>query len=236
AMGVWEWRMRALGLEAGDIRDQPAFWAEQRRRIDHESVPVAIIGDSRILFDTNLDRFEALTGVRPVPLALAGTNARPFLEELSQSPNFRGLAIVGLSEGSYFRKDAGLYANALDRYAFESPSQRSSFVIFRWLSRVFAFMDGEYRLSVLLRRLDHGSRTGAAKNPYREPWKVSYTGEERSTSMWPRVVTDTYLLAHTRTFWSRGYGSPPLSDEIIQMTLKATRAAVDRIRARGGDV
>ena len=236
AMAVWEWRMRALGLEAGDIRDNPSFWAEQRRRIDSENVPVAIVGDSRILFDTSLDRFDALTGIRPLQLALAGTNARPFLEELSRDPNFKGLAIVGISEGSFFRMDGGLYANALDRYHFESPSQRSSFIIFRWLSRVFAFMDGEYRLSVLLRRLDHGVRPHAANNPYEEPWKVSYNGEDRDSSLWQRLETDPYLLAHARAFWARGYGSPPVSDEVIQTTLRLTREAVDRIRARGGDV
>lgn len=236
AMAVWEWRMRALGLEPGDIRDNPSFWAEQRRRIDNENVPIAIVGDSRILFDTNLDRFDALTGIRPVQLALAGTNARPFLEELSHDPHFKGLAIVGISENSYFRLDGGLNANALDRYHFESPAQRASFVIYRWLSRVFGFMDAEYRLSVLVRRLDHGMRPHAANDPYDEPWKLSYNGEDRNTSMWPRIVTEPYLLGHMRAFWARGYGAPPVPDDIIQMTLKLTRDSVDRIRARGGDV
>src|SRR5215469_7976413 len=63
AAAGWEWRMRALGLEAGDLDDGPSFWAEQRRRIDGGDVAFAILGDSRILYDTDLDRFEALTGV-----------------------------------------------------------------------------------------------------------------------------------------------------------------------------
>ena len=46
--------------------------------------PVAIVGDSRILFDTDLDRFEALTGVRPVQLAIHGTSALTLLEDAAE--------------------------------------------------------------------------------------------------------------------------------------------------------
>jgi len=97
AVGGWEWRMRATGLEAGDLDDGPSFWAEQRRRIDAGGVAITILGDSRIAFDTDLDRFEALTGVRPVQLAIPGSNALPFLENLADAPQFHGLAIVGIA-------------------------------------------------------------------------------------------------------------------------------------------
>ena len=54
--GAWEWNARTdLGLHAGDIDDSPQAWAEARRAADH--APVAIIGDSRILFDTDQARF-----------------------------------------------------------------------------------------------------------------------------------------------------------------------------------
>ena len=55
-----------------------------------ESAEVAIVGDSRILFDTDLDRFEALTGVRPVQLAIHGTSALTLLEDVADNPNFKG--------------------------------------------------------------------------------------------------------------------------------------------------
>ena len=54
----------------------------RRQRRAADIAPVAIVGDSRILFDTDLDRFQALTGVRPVQLAIVGTNARALLEHL----------------------------------------------------------------------------------------------------------------------------------------------------------
>ena len=73
---------QGLGLQAGDLDDRPSFWAEQRRRLDGGDVKVAILGDSRILYDTDLARFESLTGMQPVQLAIAGSNALPFLEDL----------------------------------------------------------------------------------------------------------------------------------------------------------
>lgn len=89
-MAGWEWRMRQLQLLPGDLDDGASAWAEQRRRIDAGDVAVAIVGDSRILFDTDLARFQALTGVRPVQLALPGTNGRPFLQTSPPIPTSRG--------------------------------------------------------------------------------------------------------------------------------------------------
>jgi hypothetical protein len=235
AVGVWEWRMRTLQLLPGDIQDSASFWAEQRRRIDREKVPIAIVGDSRILFDTDLGRFEALTGQRPLQLALAGTNARPFLQSLAADPDFKGLVLVGISEASYFRMEGGLFGHALETYHFESPSRKVSFQLYRWLARRLGFLDREYRMSILLMRRDKGLRAGT-NGFYMQPWKVSRTGEDRETRLWPRIEADAYLNAHTRAFWARVFRAPPVNDEIISKTQKMTREAVDAIRARGGDV
>src|SRR3982074_3818571 len=80
AMGAWEWRMRALGLQARQLYDGPSFWAEQRRRLDRGDVKIAILGDSRILYDTDLTRSGSLSRVPTVHSPIAGSNALPFLE------------------------------------------------------------------------------------------------------------------------------------------------------------
>jgi hypothetical protein len=234
-IGAWEWQTRRLGLVPGDLRDGPSFWAEQRRRIDHEPVQVAIVGDSRILFDTDLARFEALTGVRPLQLALPGTNGRPFLQNVAADPDFKGVLLVGMADLSYFRDDVGLMAGALDRYTYESPAQRSSFVLHRALSRVFGFMDENYRLSLLLQRLDPGLRVGA-RSPYQTPWKFSTVGEDRQAFLWSRIETDPYLNGHARWFWQAMSRQVPVPDETVANTQRITREAVAQIRARGGDV
>lgn len=238
AIGVWEWRMRALGLEAGDLGDGASAWAEQRRRIDAGNVAVAIVGDSRILFDTDLDRFEQLTGQRPVQLALPGTNARPFLEHLADEPRFTGLAIVGIADTSYFRDAAGLHVDAIERYRFESPSSRGSFLTHRVLSRAFAFLDDNYRLSKLVRQLDEDWRAGTTMSVPERAWKFVVFRDGRQASLWPRIESDLRVREHQRAVWRLNApgADKPIADEVIARTQAKTRAAVEKIRARGGEV
>ncbi len=235
ALAAWEWRMRALEVLPGDLGDDVSAWAEQRRRIDTENVQVAIVGDSRMLFDTDLGRFEALTGVRPVQLALPGTNARPFLEDLAADVDFKGLAIVGIADVSYFRDAIGLHGNVLERYRYESPSQHASYALYRALSRVFGFVDEDYRLSKLVRRLDPNLRAGV-DGPGAQPWKMSSSTDGRQTWLWARLEHDERLSAHAISVWNRWAHVPPTADDVIARTLAMTTEAVAKIRARGGEV
>jgi hypothetical protein len=234
AVAGWEWRMRTLGLEAGDLDDGPSFWAEQRRRIDADGSAIAILGDSRILFDTDLDRFAALTGVRPVQLAIAGSNGLPFLENLAEAPGFRGLAIVGIADRSYFRAGTGLGGPALERYLFESPAVRASFLLHRSLSRRLAFLDDKYRLNRLVRQMDEGWRAGVLLPVPERLWKLGTTTDERQTHLWWRVENDERVRAHQRATWLRFV--PPLPTAGVASMVERTRAAVEKIRARGGEV
>lgn len=234
AMGAWEYQMRSLNLAAGDLDDGPSFWAEQRRLIDAGGVKVAILGDSRILYGTDLARFEALTGVRPVQLAVAGSNALPFLENLAGAANFTGLAIVGIADRSYFRKGIGFGGPALERYRYESPAVRASFLLHRNLSQTFAFLDDNYRLNKLVRHLDDGWRSGVLFPVPERLWKLGTVGEGRQTFMWERVENDPRVRAHQRATWLRGV--PPIPATTINTIVEKTRIAVAKIRARGGEV
>jgi len=233
--GVWEWRMRSLGLFPGDLGEDASGWAEQRRRIDSEPVQIAIVGDSRILFDTDLDRFQALTGIRPVQLALAGTNGRPFLEDLADDPKFTGLAIVGIADTSYFRPGIGRGQGALDRGHYESPAQRVSFLLHRMLARRLALLDPNYRLSTLVAQADPASRHGVY-SPYDDVWKLIESGPDRQTWLWREIERNERLRAHAIRVWMGVFSKPGPKPEVIAMTFARTRAAVAKIRARGGDV
>ena len=234
-LGAWEWHARAsLGLRAGDLDDSPQSWAEQRRIAS--TAPVAIVGDSRILFDTDLDRFEQLTGVRPVQASIVGTNGRTLLEEMANEQRFNGLLIVGLAELSYFRP-AGIGVGAPylhDRDKNGLPSQVSGLIIDRWLQRRLAFLDSEYRLSRQVKQFDRGIRKGA-KSPYEDVWKLSETFDGRQYFMWDRIESDAYLRDHARHAWDVFKG-PPLPPPIAAKVVERSAEAVRRIRARGGDV
>jgi len=209
----WEWRMRQIGLRAGDIDDSPQSWAEQRRLAS--LAPVAIVGDSRILFDTDQARFQALTGIRPVQVAHVGTNARTLLEHFANDPKFHGLLIVGMADTMYFGMPGiGLAADAVHNAGkYNKPAQLSGLWIDRWLQKYLAFMDSEYRLSLMVDQFDTGWRKGA-QSPYEDVWKLSETFPGRQYVMWPRLETDAYLRGHARHAWDRFRG-PPIPPALV---------------------
>src|SRR6187397_2457537 len=88
-VAAWEWKMRSLGLVAGDLTDGKAAWGVERRKLEsgaHDKV--VIVGGSRILFDTNLDVWKDLTGKRPVQLAMPGWNGEPVLKDIADHTRY----------------------------------------------------------------------------------------------------------------------------------------------------
>ena len=232
----WEWNARTrLGLRAGDISDSPQAWAEARRAAD--GAEVAIVGDSRILFDTDQARFEQLTGVHPVQVAHVGTDARALLENFANDPKFHGLLIVGMADTMYFGMPViGLGANAIHNYAKNGkPSQITGLWIDRWLQNYLAFMDRDYRLSLLINRAtDFGVRKGV-DSPYDDVWKISEDFPGRQFFMWPRIETDRFLQQHARYAW-QGFSGPNVPKAVADKVIARSAEAVRRIRSHGGDV
>jgi hypothetical protein len=234
---LWEWKMRTLELVPGDLGASYDRWAELRRQVDKRNVPVVIVGDSRILFDSDLDRATQLIGVRPLQLAIAGGSGLPILEDIAGDPHFKGLAIVGMAETAYF--DLQLTGvrpqKALELSRWESPSKRGSFLIQRVLSHGLAMLDDDYQLSTLVFRLDHDWRPGV-RDPRDAIWKAQETGASGQTWLWRRLEHDRRLSEHMRSVWHQFFPSQPLDGETIDAVLVRTKAAVDKIRAHGGDV
>ncbi|CAN5347611.1 hypothetical protein BH10PSE13_BH10PSE13_08070 [soil metagenome] len=232
---AWEMEMRRRGYEVGDLGSEPSGWAEQRRRLDTENPPVAIVGDSRILFDTDLERFRQMTGVKPVQLALEGTNARPLLEDIADHTRFNGLLIVGITELSYYRPEMGLGKKAFDRFAKESPSEHVSFLLGRTLRRGLAFLDESAALSTMVHHLDRSGRKGAY-GPYDDVWKMAITHDDRQYWLWPEIERNKFVRDHAIRMWMIIYSFPGPKPNVIAMTEAKTKAAVAKIRARGGEV
>jgi hypothetical protein len=234
---VWEWKMRSLGLVAGDTGGSYDDWADLRRQVDQRNVPVVLIGDSRILYDTDLDRVAQLTGIRPLQLGIAGGTGLPILEDIADDPHFKGLAIVGMAETSYFDTHFTVIRSykALELSHWESPSKRASFQIQRVITKPFAMLDDQYQLSTLVFDLDPDWRPGV-RGPYHDVWKIGETGEDGQMWLWRRLEHDRRLSAHARNVWHQLFPPFPMQDRDIQPILARTKIAVDKIRARGGDV
>lgn len=230
----WEMAMRNLGLVAGDLDDDRDYWVEERRRLDHSPADsVVIIGDSRILFGTELSKWKALTGRRPVQLALPATSSLPFLHHLAENERFAGLVVVGISEPSLFTDEYGARVSVLKYLDEQSLSQRSGHFLHKEASRQFAFLDSSYRAFKLLERLDWPVRPGA------EPlavWKISEAYDQRQLYLWNRVATDPKLNEHARYVWRQYWVGDPASKETIDRAIAKAKVDIDRIRARGGEV
>jgi len=224
---------RRLGLVAGDLDNSEVAWVKERVR--SESADVAIVGDSRILFDTDLDRFETLTGTRPVQLAIHGTSALTLLEDAASNPNFRGLLIVGLADTMFFQPFDGYGEYVRRRGDFTSPSGRIGIEIDHMLQRRLAFLDSNHRLSVAAHRLDPDFRPGV-EGPKHDIWKVSQVGEHRATWLWPRVEYDPFYRARTRWAWKGFKDKFPYTPQLMAKGHARAKTAVETIRARGGEV
>ena len=234
---LWEWQMRRLELVPGDLSGTYDIWAEQRRLVDQRNVPLALIGDSRILYDTDLDRVTKMTGVRPIQLGIAGGTGLLVLEEMANDPHFKGLAIVGMAETSFFDTQhvAGRTQSALALGRWESPSKRASYMIQRVIAQPLAMLDDEYQLSTLVFDLDPDWRPGV-RGPYHDVWKIGQTRADGQAWLWQRLEHDRYLSAHARGVWHQLFPPFPQDDASIHDILVRSNIAVDKIRAHGGDV
>ena len=232
---LWEWKMRTLELIPGDLSRSTDRWAELRRQVDKRNVPVVIVGDSRILYDSDLDRATQLIGVRPVQLAIPGASGLPILEDLADDPHFKGLAVVGMCETQYFDLTGSREQTAINLSRWESPSDRISFLIHRVLSHGLVMLDEDYRLSTLVFRLDNDWRQGV-RGPRQANWKPQETGPGGQVWLWRRVEHDRRMSEHMRGVWLHNFPSEPLDEKTIHTVSGRTKVAVDKIRARGGDV
>ena len=222
-----------IGLHPGDLDNSEVTWTNEKLRA--AGAPAAIVGDSRILFDTDLDRFEALTGVRPVQLAIHGTSALTLLENMADYPDFKGVLIVGLADTMFFQPFDGYggYVKKFDEY--RAPYKIASNEIDHVLQRRLAFLDSNYRLSVLAHRLDPNFRPGV-EGPKDDIWKLQEVGEHRATRLWDRVEYDPAWQARTRWAWKGFKDKFPYTPQLIAKGHARAKAAVDKIRARGGEV
>jgi hypothetical protein len=237
ATAAWEWRMRSLGLRAGDLDDSKANWAVERRRIDSgDHQGVAILGSSRILFDTDLEVWRLMTGRRPVQLALAGMSGLPFLEDLAVNTEFNGLVVIDITE-SFFRERGRVnpdFAGVLDYWKKQGPAERFGHKAGQFLSRHLAFLDDQYALAKLIEQVDIPNR-GVIVDPYLAVWKLSETYDERQTCLWREIEINDRLRDHAIRVWLSRNLPPPSDDEVARVIGRA-RKATERIHERGGEV
>lgn len=240
----WEIYWRSEGLIVGDFKNTAALWAQERRKATGDAT--VMIGSSRAFFDTDLDIWEDLAGVRPVQLSLEGTSPRIFLKDLADDETFHGTVLVGVTVGLFFTGQGGLRGEVLDYVEDESLSQRADHFLSLQLERVFAFIDESSRPKIMLYDAVLPMRENMTRRFF--PHKLAIHEADRNTEMWARLEADEEKRQEAKDIWvgmvrrftpppsADGAPPPPMPDAAIDAVISEVKANVDKIRARGGEV
>jgi hypothetical protein len=249
AAGAWEIRVRTWGY-APTLNDTSDLWADSRERVQPDSL--VIIGDSRALFDTDLDTLEQGLGRRPVQLALVGSCAYPVLENLANDESFHGTVISSLVPLMWLAPPPSPpYQNslkALKRYQSRTVAQRASHHLGMFLEEHVAFLKQEdLTLEQLLKRVKIADRPGFHGPPEFPPY-FQTTERDRRTRMAEAAARPGPLQEKVKHVWLPLFTPPPppsyvppeafgkAMGEAIEQRFADTAAAVKKIQARGGKV
>lgn len=99
---AWELYWRTQG-KIPNLDDDKNLWAVQRAKVEDASQnDVLLVGSSRVLFDIQLNEWQAQTGVRPIQLACAGSSPLPVFHDIVHNTDFKGTILVGVTPGLFF--------------------------------------------------------------------------------------------------------------------------------------
>ena len=244
---AWEIRARSMGYAPG-LNDTSDLWAGRREAVQPDSI--VIVGDSRALFDLDLDTLEQGLGKRPVQLALVGSCAYPIFENLANDETFHGTVITSIIPGVWMVPGGPPLENskkALKRYHTRTVAQKAGHHLGMWLEEHLAFMrQDDLTLDQLLKRVAVPNRADSYLPPRLPPY-FSTIARDRDTKMAEACVRPGPLQDRVKQGWIPLFTPPKFPDytpkEVLEEMAQATEArfsetaaAVNKIRARGGKV
>lgn len=249
ATAAWEFYVRSIGY-GPTLNDTEDLWVQMRRQVKPESL--VIIGDSRPLFDLDLDELERGLGKRPIQLSLAGSCVFPVLEELANNEQFHGTLICSIVPGMFLAPGGPLVETsqkAIDRYHKQTLAQRASQQLGMVLEENLAFLKQEdLTLEQLLKRLPIPNRPNALVPPRFPPY-FQTVDRERRTRMTERCAQPDSPLAKTiQQIWLPLFTPPPpptyVPREIflqnmgkaIEGRFQNIAKSVEKLRSRGGKI
>jgi hypothetical protein len=231
------------------LNDTADLWAQQRRAVKPDSL--VIVGDSRPLFDLDLDALEQGLGKRPLQLALAGSCAYPVLENLADDEQFRGTVICSIVPGMILAPGGPLMENslkAIKRYRRASLAHRTSHELGMLLEERLAFLrEDDLTLGQLLKKLPIPNRADAQVGPGFPPYFAT-TDRDRRTRMTEQAARPGELQDQIKHGWIPLFTPPPPPsyvpkdvflkgmDEAVEARFRGIAASVAKLRARGGKV
>ena len=238
----WELYLRKKGFETS-FYDDPALWTHNRDMVYEPADKATVfIGSSRIKFDLDIPTWESITGNHAIQLACVGSNPIPLLEDLARDKNFKGRLVVDVTEGLFFSSAPQNVSRPMENmkyYKERTPAQTASFHINRFLESKFVFLDKEWHsLNAQLGQLDIKDRNGVYNFRGFPPGfgRVKFNRQEYMTD---KFSADTVEQNKVKAIWDtfrQMSKDPPASGAKLDSILNQVKLAVDKIKARGGDV
>lgn len=245
---AWEIYVRSAGYSP-TLNDTDDLWVQARRAMKPESL--VILGESRPLFDLDLDELEKGLGKRPVQLAIAGSCAYPLLADLADDERFHGTIICSIIPGMFFAPGGPLMETsekALKRYRNQTLAQRASHHLGMFLEEHAAFLKQEdLTLAILLQKLPIPNRPNALVPPTFPPY-FQTVDRERRMRMTENCAQSGELQSRIQQLWLPLFTPPPppsyVPQEVfrenmgkaIDARFRDTAKAVEKLRARGGKI
>ena len=242
AVVSWELYLRNKGIETTYL-DDPALWTHSRDMVYEPADKATVfIGSSRIKFDLNIDTWQNITGDHAIQLACVGSTPIPILEDLASDKNFKGKLIVDVTEILFFSTAPGNSSRPVENLKYfkeRTPAQRASFHINHLLESQLVFLDKEWHsLNAQLEDLYIPDRPGVY-NFHGFPSDFGRVKFNREEYMTDKFTADTVLQNKVKAIWAT-FGKmskePPASGTKMDSILNRVKTAVDKIKARGGQV
>ena len=245
ALGAWEFYWRGQGYGPG-LEDNKALWAVQRSRANYATEnDVILLGDSRMLFDIQLDAFEKETGVRPIQLASAGTTPLPAFHDIVENTDFKGTVLISVHPIIFFfptEETDFLWRRIkarIDHYQDRTYAQRLNHILDIPLQYAFTFLradDEDWTDDLDLKTLLSNVRVGTrALSPYPPFYRFQDIALDRNVTMFDKVVQDTAFANSIIKAWTFE-GPEPMPAPDKEGTMAFFLADLDKFRERGGKV
>ncbi len=238
----WELYVRSKGFDAS-FDDDPSLWCDKRKMVYEPADKATVfIGSSRIKFDLDIATWENITGDHAIQLACVGSSPIPVLENLANDKDFKGKLVVDVTEVLFFSTappNIETPEKNIKYYKDRTPAQRASFELNHVLESRLVFLNKEWlSLNAQLSNLRIPNRPGVFEFPLFPPdfGRVKFSREEYMTE---RFMADTNQQNQVRAIWDffrKMSKEPPASGGKLDSIFASVKNAVDKIKARGGQV
>lgn len=244
AISSWELYWRAQG-HTPNLEDDKPLWAVQRAKVEDATTnDVVLLGSSRVLFDFQLDAWEAKTGTRPIQLATAGATPLPAFRDLVENTDFKGTVIVGVTPGLFFSTTYPMappwnrIQTRVNYYYDRTYAQRINHRLSIPLQSSFAFLRADDEqwtddldLKTLVSNFKMGHRTNNQEPPF---YRFAAISIERNVTMSNKTAQDTAFANTIKRVWGFFGSTAPPTDKASTMAF--FMEDVQNFKARGGNL